>query len=148
MATQPEPIRARAAECRGELESLLAHRRRLATEIADLEERIELARVDLITATQRELEIPLPQPAGDGRQLLRATQAADMLGISKTGIYDLHKAGRLPAVRPTGDRGALRFRLEDVQRYARDPEAFVVPSMIPAAFRLRRQKRAAKGVRA
>ncbi len=142
MAIHPEPIRTQAAECRGRLESLIAHRRRLATEIAAVEEQIELARVDLAVATQRDLEIPLPQPStNNGAQLLRATEAAAMLGISKTAIYDLHKVGRLPAVRPTGDRGALRFRVEDVQRYARDPEAFVAPSLIPAAFRPRRQRK-------
>ncbi len=144
MATQPEPIRARTAECRGQLESLVAHRRRLAMEIAALEEQIELARVDLAAVTQRDLEISLPQPSAiDADQLLRATEAADMLGISKTGIYDLHKTGRLPAVRPTGERGALRWRVEDVRRYARDPEVFVAPSLIPAAFRPRPRRQQA-----
>ncbi len=132
-------ISTRSEECRSQLEALLSKRRRLAMEIASLEEEIELARVDVMIAAQRELEIPLPQPAKGDAQLLRATEAAAMLGISKTAIYDLHNQRRLPAVRPTGDRGALRFRVEDVQRYARDPEAFAPPP-IPAVFQ-RRQKR-------
>ena len=141
MAIQSNPIRIRTTECRGQLENLLVQRRQLIVEMATLDERIELARMDLIVTAQHEMEIPLPQPAkGNAQQLLRATEAADMLQISKTAVYDLHKSGRLPSVRPTGERGALRFRVEDVQRYARDPEAFVAPSPIPAVFRRRRRR--------
>ena len=104
---------------------------------------------EMVEAASRTRDIIITPPVSDPRQLLRASEAAQMLGISKSALYELHRRGRLPSVRPTGENGAFRFRIEDLQTYSRDPEAFVPESLIPAAFRPqpRRHQTGQSGVR-
>lgn len=48
-------------------------------------------------------------------KLLRATEVAELLTISRTGVYRLIEAGHLRAVYPSP--GCTRFRSEDVAAY-------------------------------
>lgn len=93
--------------------------------------RINLAMVRLVDAAARvearaRYTQPEPVQITESPVLLRPDEVAEMLRISKSDVYQLHKSGRLPSVRPTGDKGRVKFRFEDVQKFARDPEAFVV----------------------
>jgi excisionase family DNA binding protein len=58
--------------------------------------------------------------------LLKPTEVAKRLAVSRTWVYDAAKAGRIPAVRIGGDDGPLRFVAEDVDpRSANHGDALV-----------------------
>lgn len=49
--------------------------------------------------------------------LLRPKQVAEMLGISRSLVYQLVEQGKLGCYRIGLGRGAIRFRLDDVEAY-------------------------------
>ena len=50
-------------------------------------------------------------------RLLKPTEVAERLAVSRTWVYDAAKVGRIPAVRIGGDDGPLRFVAEDLERW-------------------------------
>lgn len=54
-------------------------------------------------------------------RLIRVPEAAQLLGVSHQYVRDLVASGELPSVR-FGDRGWIRFNIEDVQRFIRGEE--------------------------
>jgi excisionase family DNA binding protein len=49
--------------------------------------------------------------------LLRPTDLAAQLGVSRSWLYDAAKSGRIPSIRIGGEDGPLRFVPEDIQRW-------------------------------
>lgn len=49
--------------------------------------------------------------------MLRPSQVAAALGVSKTWVYAAATDGRLPCVRLGGARGPLRFFADDIDRW-------------------------------
>jgi excisionase family DNA binding protein len=49
--------------------------------------------------------------------LLKPTEVANMLGVSRTWLYDAAKAGRIPSVRLGGPDGPLRFIEQDLDEW-------------------------------
>jgi excisionase family DNA binding protein len=64
--------------------------------------------------------------------LLSPTAASERLGVGRSAIYQLVRAGRLRAVRPLALAGELRFRDADLVRFVTDLEA-VDPATMPAS---------------
>jgi len=58
------------------------------------------------------------------RQLLRPAEVVDLLGVSRSWLYDAAKSGRIPCVRLGGPDGPVRFR-------ARELEAWIEQSRVP-----------------
>lgn len=61
----------------------------------------------------------------DGHQqlmqaLMRPTDVARHLGVSRSWLYDAAKAGRIPSIRIGGEAGPLRFVPEDIERWIED----------------------------
>lgn len=56
---------------------------------------------------------------GNPAPLLRAEDVARILGITRSGTYNLAKAGVIPhvAFKTRGDRMTIRFRTEDVSAF-------------------------------
>ena len=63
-----------------------------------------------------------------GERLLDVQQAARLLGLKPATLYQWAYKRRIPVVKLFGPRGALRFRLNDVQQLIKD-------SLRPAAGR-------------
>jgi excisionase family DNA binding protein len=55
--------------------------------------------------------------------LLKPSDVAAQLGVSRSWVYDAAKAGRIPSIRIGGEDGPLRFVPEDVQRWIDDARA-------------------------
>jgi excisionase family DNA binding protein len=49
--------------------------------------------------------------------LLKPTEVARMLGVSRTWLYDAAKDGRIPSVRLGGPDGPVRFVEEDIEQW-------------------------------
>lgn len=49
--------------------------------------------------------------------LLKPSEVAAELGVSRTWLYDAAKAGRIPSIRIGGEDGPVRFVPEDVDRW-------------------------------
>jgi excisionase family DNA binding protein len=60
--------------------------------------------------------------------LLRPTEVAAQLGVSRTWLYDAAKTGRIPSIRIGGPDGPLRFIPEDLQRWIDDARTEHRPS--------------------
>lgn len=60
-------------------------------------------------------------------ELLKPSEVAVQLGVSRTWLYDAAKAGRIPAIRIGGPEGPLRFVPEDIQRWIDDARAACLP---------------------
>jgi excisionase family DNA binding protein len=60
--------------------------------------------------------------------LLKPTELADHLGVSRSWLYDAAKAGRIPSIRIGGEDGPLRFVPEDVHRWIDDARAAWCPA--------------------
>jgi excisionase family DNA binding protein len=67
------------------------------------------------------------------QQLLRPTDVARMLGVSRTWLYDAAKTGRIPCVRIGGADGPVRFVPEDLERWLCDARAAWRPGDSSAA---------------
>src|SRR4051794_41871634 len=67
------------------------------------------------------MEPQLPSEHGVGRppltQLLKPTEVARRLGVSRTWLYAAAKDGRIPSVRIGGPDGPLRFVPEDLEAW-------------------------------
>lgn len=59
--------------------------------------------------------------------LLKPSELAAQLGVSRSWLYDAAKAGRIPSIRIGGEEGPLRFVPEDIQRWIDDARAAWVP---------------------
>jgi excisionase family DNA binding protein len=79
------------------------------------------------------------------QKLLKPTEVADRLSVSRAWVYDAAKFGRIPAIRIGGEEGPLRFVAEDVEdwlvearsrwtriAYRRDPRAGHGPAPRPS----------------
>jgi excisionase family DNA binding protein len=69
--------------------------------------------------TTSETLVALP-PEGSPERLLDVQQAAALLGLKPATLYQWAYRRRLPVVKLFGPRGALRFRLHDVQKLIQD----------------------------
>jgi len=49
--------------------------------------------------------------------LLKPTEVARMLGVSRTWLYDAARSGRIPSVRLGGPDGPVRFVEEDIEQW-------------------------------
>jgi excisionase family DNA binding protein len=49
--------------------------------------------------------------------LLKPTDLARRLGVSRSWLYDAAKTGRIPSIRIGGEEGPLRFVSEDIDRW-------------------------------
>lgn len=56
-------------------------------------------------------------------ELLKPSEVARQLGVSRTWVYDAAKTGRIPAVRIGGPDGPLRFVAEDLRAWLDEPRA-------------------------
>lgn len=65
--------------------------------------------------------------------LLRPTEVARLLGVSRTWLYDAAKAGRVPSLRIGGANGPLRFVPADLERWIDDARAAWRPGDSSAA---------------
>lgn len=68
-----------------------------------------------------------------GSALLKPSQVAALLAVSRTWVYDAAKAGRIPAVRVGGPDGPLRFVSEEIERWLADARVAWVPGKPPPA---------------
>jgi excisionase family DNA binding protein len=59
--------------------------------------------------------------------LLKPSELAAQLGVSRSWLYDAAKAGRIPSIRIGGEEGPLRFVPEDIQRWIDDARAAWAP---------------------
>jgi excisionase family DNA binding protein len=60
-------------------------------------------------------------PGGDdGERLLDVREAAALLGLRPATLYQWAYKRRIPVVKLFGPRGALRFRLQDVEKLIQD----------------------------
>lgn len=81
--------------------------------------------------------------------LLKPTDLARRLGVSRSWLYDAAKAGRIPSIRIGGEEGPLRFVPEDIDKWINQartlwsPGRPTVATRHPAAPQRRRSKRAA-----
>ena len=50
-------------------------------------------------------------------KLLRPAEMVDLLGVSRSWLYDAAKAGRIPCVRLGGSDGPVRFRARELEAW-------------------------------
>jgi excisionase family DNA binding protein len=50
-------------------------------------------------------------------QLLRPAEVIDLLGVSRSWLYDAAKSGRIPCVRLGGPDGPVRFRARELEAW-------------------------------
>jgi excisionase family DNA binding protein len=61
------------------------------------------------------------------QDLLKPSDLAHRLGVSRSWLYDAAKAGRIPSIRIGGEDGPLRFVPEDVDRWIDEARAAAPP---------------------
>jgi excisionase family DNA binding protein len=76
-------------------------------------------------------------------ELLRPSEIASYLGVSRSWVYGAAKAGRIPCVRLGGDDGPLRFVPSDVERWLESARQHWLPGGSTALA----EKRAAETTR-
>jgi excisionase family DNA binding protein len=59
--------------------------------------------------------------------LLKPSEVAARLGVSRAWLYDAAKDGRIPSIRIGGSNGPLRFVPNDLQRWIDDARAEYTP---------------------
>ena len=59
--------------------------------------------------------------------LLKPTEVAHRLGVSRAWVYDAAKCGRIPSIRIGGEEGPLRFVPEDLELWIDDARAAWTP---------------------
>jgi excisionase family DNA binding protein len=69
------------------------------------------------------------------QRLLKPSEVADRLAVSRAWVYEAAKVGRIPAVRIGGEDGPLRFVAEDVQQWIDDARAEWTPGHSTAQTR-------------
>jgi excisionase family DNA binding protein len=65
-------------------------------------------------------------------QLLKPTEVARRLGVSRSWVYEAARAGRIPCVRLGGPDGPVRFVPEDVERWLEQARLVWLPGRRPA----------------
>jgi|SRR5271165_1330275 len=87
------------------------------------------------------------------QKLLKPTEVADRLSVSRAWVYDAAKVGRIPAIRIGGEDGPLRFVAEDLDAWLADararwtPGSRTVATRVPASGSRRHATRNPAGVR-
>jgi excisionase family DNA binding protein len=56
-------------------------------------------------------------------ELLKPSELARRLGVSRSWLYDAARTGRIPSIRIGGEDGPLRFIPEDIDRWIDDARA-------------------------
>ena len=69
------------------------------------------------------------------QKLLKPTEVADRLSVSRAWVYDAAKVGRIPAIRIGGEDGPLRFVAEDVEDWLADARSRWMPGSRTVATR-------------
>jgi excisionase family DNA binding protein len=59
--------------------------------------------------------------------LLRPTEVAHQLAVSRAWVYEAARTGRIPSVRLGGDDGPLRFIAGDIERWLAESRAGWLP---------------------
>jgi excisionase family DNA binding protein len=62
-------------------------------------------------------------------RLLKPSDVAHQLGVSRTWVYDAAKRGRIPSVRIGGEDGPLRFVPEDLEEWIEQARASPTPKI-------------------
>lgn len=70
------------------------------------------------------------------QDLMKPTDVARQLGVSRSWLYDAAKTGRIPSIRIGGEDGPLRFVSEDIERWVDDARAAWRPGRSAAATRI------------
>jgi excisionase family DNA binding protein len=68
-------------------------------------------------------------------KLLKPTEVADRLSVSRAWVYDAAKVGRIPAIRIGGEDGPLRFVAEDPEVWLADARSRWTPGSRTVATR-------------
>jgi excisionase family DNA binding protein len=58
-----------------------------------------------------------------GIDLLKPSEVATLLRVSRTWLYDAAKQGRIPSIRIGGEEGPLRFHPDDIEHWVNDARA-------------------------
>jgi excisionase family DNA binding protein len=76
------------------------------------------------------------EEATDAITLLKPTELAARLGVSRTWLYDAAKDGRVPSIRIGGHDGPLRFVPDDIERWIDEARQEVPPgrTALPAGM--------------
>jgi excisionase family DNA binding protein len=53
-------------------------------------------------------------------RLLKPSEVAERLAVSRTWVYDAAKSGRIPSIRIGDEDGPLRFIAEDLDRWLQE----------------------------
>jgi excisionase family DNA binding protein len=62
-------------------------------------------------------------------ELLKPTDVAEMLAVSRAWVYDAARTGRIPSVRIGGEDGPLRFVAEDLEEWLAAARAVWSPAV-------------------
>jgi len=82
--------------------------------------------------------VDLPE---SGRRLLKPSEVAKQLGVSRAWLYAAAKTGRLPSIRIGGPEGPVRFVPEDLDRWIDEARSAWLPGH-PSPPTSRREKTA------
>ena len=69
------------------------------------------------------------------QKLLKPTEVADRLSVSRAWVYEAAKVGRIPAIRMGGDEGPLRFVAQDIEDWLADARSRWMPGSPTVATR-------------
>jgi excisionase family DNA binding protein len=69
------------------------------------------------------------------QKLLKPTEVAERLSVSRAWVYDAAKAGKIPAIRIGGEDGPLRFLVEDLEVWLCDARSRWMPGSHTVATR-------------
>lgn len=76
-----------------------------------------------------------PEPSTARLCLLKPSEVAAQLGVSRSWLYDAAKTGRIPSIRIGGEGGPLRFVPSDLQRWIDEARAAWTPGCPTVATR-------------
>jgi excisionase family DNA binding protein len=69
------------------------------------------------------------------QKLLKPTEVADRLSVSRAWVYDAAKVGRIPAIRIGGEDGPLRFVANDIEDWLAEARSRWMPGSHTVATR-------------
>ncbi len=92
-----------------------------------------------MTTTPREIPDPQPDLPESQHRLLKPSDVARQLGVSRAWLYAAAKTGRLPSIRIGGPDGPVRFVPEDLDRWIDEARANWLPGQ-PSTPTARREK--------
>jgi len=76
-----------------------------------------------------------PEPSPARLRLMKPSDLAAQLGVSRSWLYEAAKTGRIPSIRIGGEDGPLRFVPSDVQRWIDEARAAWTPGRPTVATR-------------